>query len=188
MRFCRHGSFPQTPVRNIPAQPDRTLLTQRLPGAAGWPPDAYLLVGRANLAAQAATPQPDHLHSAADRPLPAATLIERLPAAGDTPAAQRLRGRGAAADDPAQAAADEAEAAPRAPPGQGGVPPYQQRLFQPGMRTQPTDADKLESSNTFGDACGPCRFHLLSEPSGSTCSQGALWCSRCGCGPRPGVG
>ena len=188
MRFCRHGSFPQTPVRNIPAPPHRTLLTRRPPGAAGWPPEAYLLVGRApNHAAQAAAPQPDP-HSAPDVAPPAATLIERLPAAGDTPAAQRARYRGATAGDSAQAAADEAEAAPRAPRGQGGIPPYQQRLFQPGTRTQPTDADKLESSNTFGDACGPCRFHLLSEPSGSTCSQGALWCSRCGCGPRPGMG
>ena len=153
---CCHTNFPHIPGGRVPAQPRRTLLTRRLLGAAGWPPEAYLLVGRADLAAQAAAPQPDP-HSVADVSPPAATLIERLPAAGDTPAVQRPRRRGAAADELAQAAADEADTAPHVPPGQGGIPPYQQRLFQPGGCTCPTaKREVLAASTSSRAACRPC--------------------------------
>jgi hypothetical protein len=182
MRLCCHGSLPLIPGRSIPAQPHRTLLARRLLGAAGWPPEAHLLVGRADLAAQAAAPQPGP-HGAADVAPPAVTLIERLPAAGDTPAAQRPRRRGATA----AAAADEAEAAPRAPPGQGGVPPYQQRLFQPGTRTQATDATSWKAPTSLGEFVGHACFTCC-EGFREHTSQGAACCSRRRCGPRPGVG
>lgn len=93
--------------------------------AAGWPAAAYILVGRADLAAMAAVPQPAQ-QSASDAAPPAATLLEGFSAAADTPAGHRRQRRRSS-----KGGRRPAEAAPPPQRGHAALPPYQQRLLEP---------------------------------------------------------
>ena len=93
--------------------------------AAGWSSEAYILAGRADLAALAAAPQPAQ-RRAPDAAPPAAMLIEGFSAACDTPAGHRPQRR-----RPSKGGGLRAGVGP--PLQRGNVLlPYQQRLLEPG--------------------------------------------------------
>lgn len=115
------------------------LLACRAQPPQGWPAEAYILVGRADLAALVAVPRPAQ-QRASDAAPPAATLLEGFSAAADTPAGHRVHRRRSS-----KGGRRPAEAAPPMQRGPAALPPYQQRLFEPSGEADGPEAAQASS-------------------------------------------